>query len=134
LKGGHDWIRTSDLFRVNQILNRNSLILGASAAPISIQRHPKFSFSTIVSTIKTQKEKVWEKVWNARYRRHWTGLSSLLSPWLLKGVDSEHGKHDSQTFSSKDPDRAFPVFHLPLDCQRAVSCARLAWCPCGWVD
>jgi hypothetical protein len=59
----HDWIRTSDLFRVNRILNRNSLILGASAAPISIQRHPKSTFSTIVSTIKTQKEKVWEKVW-----------------------------------------------------------------------
>jgi hypothetical protein len=34
------------------------LISGASAAPISIQRHPEFILSTIVSTIKTQKEKV----------------------------------------------------------------------------
>jgi len=56
--GRHDWIRTSDLFRVNHISDCNLLILGASAAPIGIQNHPKSTFSTIVSTIKTQKEKV----------------------------------------------------------------------------
>jgi hypothetical protein len=38
------------------------LILGASAAPKSTKSHPKSTFSTIVSTIKTQKEKVAEEV------------------------------------------------------------------------
>jgi len=39
------------------------LISGASAAPISTESHPKSTFNTIVSTIRIQKEKVWEKVW-----------------------------------------------------------------------
>ncbi len=59
LNGRHDWIRTSDLFRVNRTYNCNSLILGASAAPISTKSHPKSTFSTSASTSETQKEKVW---------------------------------------------------------------------------
>jgi hypothetical protein len=59
---GDDWIRTNDLFRVNRFQDCNSLILGASAAPISTKSHPKSMLSTIVSTIETQKEEVAEEV------------------------------------------------------------------------
>jgi hypothetical protein len=38
------------------------LIPGASAAPKSTKSHPKSTFSTIVSTIKTRKEEVEEEV------------------------------------------------------------------------
>jgi hypothetical protein len=58
----HDWIRTNDLFRVNRFQDRNSLILGASAAPKSTRNHPKSTFSTNVSTIRAQKEEVAEEV------------------------------------------------------------------------
>ena len=60
--GAGGGIRTNDLFRVNRFQNCNLLILGASAAPKSTKSHPKSTFSTIVSTIRTQKEKVAEEV------------------------------------------------------------------------
>jgi hypothetical protein len=60
--GGPVQTRTADLLRVNRFQNCNLLILGASAAPKSTESHPKSTFSTIVSTIRTQKEKVAEEV------------------------------------------------------------------------
>jgi len=48
--------------RVKRPQNCNPLILGASAAPKSIQKHRKSTISTIVSTIRTQKEEVAEEV------------------------------------------------------------------------
>jgi hypothetical protein len=60
--GGPVQTRTVDLLRVNRFQDRNSLILGASAAPKSTRSHPKSMFSTIVNTIKTQKEEVAEEV------------------------------------------------------------------------
>jgi len=86
--GRHDWIRTNDLFRVKRPQNCNPLIPGASAAPKSTLRHRKSTLSTIVSTIKTQKEKVAEEVERGScHKDHqdygWRESYWFLARWIL---------------------------------------------------
>ena len=56
--GRHEETRTPDLYRVKLKRVCNPLILGASVAPKSILEHPKNTFSTLGSTLETQKVEV----------------------------------------------------------------------------
>jgi hypothetical protein len=53
------------------------LILGASAAPKSTRNHPKSTFNTIVSTMKTQKEEVAEEV-KSPLLQHYLGICEAM--------------------------------------------------------
>jgi hypothetical protein len=55
---GYSRIRTYDFHRVNELLTCKLLNLGESVAPKSTRKHPKSTFSTLVSTLKTKKVEV----------------------------------------------------------------------------